>query len=189
MKDFIKFTLASTFGIIISGCIFLLLGIVTITSIITITDTDTTIKPNSILMLDFQGTLHERVQENPLLDIMEEDYQAHGLDDILCSIKKSKTQPIHSRYLSTSRPNGSILSLFGRNPQCSERLQGEREIRCCIWRPILPRNILLGKYSRQDYRQSARKHFMAWFSLPTHLLQRIAEENRYRNANFQGRNL
>ena len=112
MKDFIKFTLASTFGIIISGCIFLLLGIVTITSIITITDTDTTIKPNSILMLDFQGTLHERVQENPLWDIMEEDYQAHGLDDILCSIKKAKHNPyIRGIYLQAGPMEASLASL------------------------------------------------------------------------------
>ena len=67
MKEFIKYTLASFLGIILAGCVFLLLGIAVTIGIIASTYSETTVQPNSGLMLDLQGTLHERVQENPLL--------------------------------------------------------------------------------------------------------------------------
>ena len=89
MKEFIKYTLASFLGIILAGCFFLLLGTIATIGIIASTYSETTVQPNSVLKLDFQGSLHERVQENPLLELMGEDYQAHGLDDILHSIQSA----------------------------------------------------------------------------------------------------
>ena len=72
MKEFIKYTLASFLGIILAGCVFLLLCIAVTIGIIASTYSETTVQPNSVLKLDLQGTLHERVQENPLLELLGE---------------------------------------------------------------------------------------------------------------------
>ena len=42
------------------------------------------------MMLDLNGTLAERSQENPFDFLMGDDYNTYGLDDILSSIKKAK---------------------------------------------------------------------------------------------------
>ncbi len=56
MKEFIKYTLASFLGIILAGCVFLLLGIAATLGIIASTYSETTVQPNSVLKLDLQGT-------------------------------------------------------------------------------------------------------------------------------------
>lgn len=112
MKEFIKYTLASFLGIILAGCFFLLLGIIATIGIIASTNSETTVQPNSVLMLDFQGSLHERVQENPLLELMGEDYQAHGLDDILHSIQSAKNNHhIRGIYLQAGTMEIPLASL------------------------------------------------------------------------------
>ena len=112
MKEFIKYTLASFLGIILAGCFFLLLGTIATIGIIASTYSETTVQPNSVLKLDFQGSLHERVQENPLLELMGEDYQAHGLDDILHSIQSAKHNPhIRGIYLQAGTMEAPLASL------------------------------------------------------------------------------
>ena len=41
------------------------------------------VKDNSIFVLDFKGSLSERVQENPLQQLLGEEFEAYGLDDCL----------------------------------------------------------------------------------------------------------
>ena len=90
MKDFIKFTFASLVGVVLAGIIFTILGLVTMVGMVASSDTETTVKENSIFVLDLNGTLSERVQENPFQQLMGEDFNAYGLDDILTSIEKEK---------------------------------------------------------------------------------------------------
>ena len=90
MKDFIKFTFASVLGVVLAGIIFTILGIVTMVGMVASSDTETIVEDNSIFVLDFEGTLSERVQDNPFQAMMGEEYQAYGLDDILTSIQKAK---------------------------------------------------------------------------------------------------
>ena len=112
MKEFIKYTLASFLGIILAGCFFLLLGTMATIGLITSTYSETTVQPNSVLMLDLQGSLHERVQDNPLLELMREDYQAHGLDDILHSIQSAKhNHHIRGIYLQAGTMEAPLASL------------------------------------------------------------------------------
>lgn len=112
MKEFIKYTLASFLGIILAGCVFLLLGIAATIGIIASTYSETTVQPSSVLMLDLQGTLHERVQENPLLELLGEDYQAQGLDDILHSIRSAKhNSHIRGIYLQAGTMEAPLASL------------------------------------------------------------------------------
>ena len=93
MKDFLKFTLATMTGIILSGIVFFIIGMVTLFSIVLTSDTETTVKQNSVMMLDLNGTLVERIQENPidlLSQLFDNDTNIYGLDDILTSIQKAK---------------------------------------------------------------------------------------------------
>ena len=100
MKDFIKFTFASVLGVVLAGIIFTILGIVTMVGMVASSDTETVVKENSIFVLDLEGTLSERVKDNPLQTLMGEENQAYGLDDILASIQKAKdNEDIKGIYL------------------------------------------------------------------------------------------
>lgn len=112
MKDFIKFTFASTLGVVLAGIVFTILGIVTMVGMVASSDTETTVNENSIFVLDLNGTLSERVQKNPLQELMGENYQAYGLDDILTSIQKAKdNENIKGIYLQAGMMEASCASL------------------------------------------------------------------------------
>ena len=66
MKDFLKFTLATVTGIILSSIVLFIIGMVTLFGIVSTSDTETVVKKNSVMMLDLNGTLVERTQESPL---------------------------------------------------------------------------------------------------------------------------
>ena len=76
MKDFLKFTFASVIGVILAGGVFTILGIITLVGIVASSDTETVVKDNSIFVLDFKGSLSERVQENPLQQLLGEEFEA-----------------------------------------------------------------------------------------------------------------
>lgn len=112
MKDFIKFTFASLVGVVLAGIVFTVIGIVSLVGMVASSDTETTVKENSIFVLDLNGTLSERVQENPFQQLLGEDFHAYGLDDILASIKKAKeSDNIKGIYLQASTLNTSFASL------------------------------------------------------------------------------
>ena len=112
MKDFIKFTFASLVGVVLAGIVFTVLGIVTMVGMVASSDTETTVKENSVFFLDLNGTLSERVEENPFQELMGNDFQAYGLDDILTSIKKAKEhENIKGIYLQTAALSTSFASL------------------------------------------------------------------------------
>ena len=103
MKDFIKFTFASLIGVVLAGIVFTILGIVTMVGMVASSDTETVVKDNSILVIDFEGTLTERAEENPLMQIMNENSLNYGLDDVIASIKKAKdNENIKGIYLQPS---------------------------------------------------------------------------------------
>ncbi|MEL5895475.1 signal peptide peptidase SppA [Bacteroides sp. GD17] len=90
MKDFLKFTLATVTGIIVSSVILFFISILVFFSMVSSSESETQVRKNSIMMLDLNGTLAERSQENPFDFLMGDDYNTYGLDDILSSIKKAK---------------------------------------------------------------------------------------------------
>lgn len=112
MKDFFKFTFASMLGVVLAGIVFTILSIVSLVGMMASSDTETVVKENSIFVLDLEGTLSERVQDNPFQALMGEDYQAYGLDDILTSIQKAKdNEDIKGIYLQTAMLETSFASL------------------------------------------------------------------------------
>ena len=100
MKDFLKFTVATITGIVMTCVLFFLLGVITLFGAAASADTETTVKPNSVMMLDLQGTLAERSQEDPFGKLLGEEFSTYGLDDILASIRKAKeNEDIKGIYL------------------------------------------------------------------------------------------
>ena len=57
MKDFLKFTLATVTGLILTGIIFIFLGVISILSIASSAETETIVKKNSVMVLNLNGTL------------------------------------------------------------------------------------------------------------------------------------
>ena len=112
MKDFIKYTFASMLGVVLAGIVFTVLGIVSMVGMVASSDTETTVKENSVFVLDLNGALSERVKENPLQALMGEDYQMYGLDDILSSIRKAKeNENIKGIYLQAGMMEAGFASL------------------------------------------------------------------------------
>lgn len=112
MKDFLKFTLATVVGIILSGIVLFFMSILTIFSIASSAESETLVKENSIMMLDLNGVINERVVENPFNALMGEKASAYGLDDILSSIKKAKeNENIKGIYIQANMMNAGIASL------------------------------------------------------------------------------
>ena len=115
MKDFLKFTLATVTGIILSSIVLFIIGMVTLFGIVSTADTETIVKKNSVMMLDLDGVLVERTQESPLgilSQLFSDDSNTYGLDDILSSIKKAKeNENIKGIYLQASMLGTSYASL------------------------------------------------------------------------------
>ena len=115
MKDFLKFTLATVTGIILSSIVLFIIGMVTLFGIVSTADTETIVKKNSVMMLDLNGVLVERTQESPLgilSQLFSDDSNTYGLDDILSSIKKAKeNENIKGIYLQASILGTSYASL------------------------------------------------------------------------------
>lgn len=90
MKDFLKFTLATVTGIILSSVVLFFISILVFFGMVSSSEPETQVRKNSVMMLDLNGTLNERNQENPFDFLMGDEYNTYGLDDILASIKKAK---------------------------------------------------------------------------------------------------
>lgn len=112
MKEFLKFTFASVLGVILAGAVFTILGIITLVGLVASSDTETIVKDNSVFVLDFKGNLSERVQQNMFQQLLGEEFESYGLDDVLTSIKKAKeNDKIKGIYLQPSYLNASFASL------------------------------------------------------------------------------
>ena len=115
MKDFLKFTLATVTGIILSSIVLFIISMVTLFGIMSASDTETIVKKNSVMMLDLNGTLVERTQEDPLgilSQLFGDESNTYGLDDILSSIQKAKeNENIKGIYLQANSLGTSYASL------------------------------------------------------------------------------
>lgn len=112
MKDFLKFTLATVTGLVLTSIVMFIIGIVTVFGIVSSSDTETTVKKNSIMMLNLNGELAERSTDNPFSQWLGDDFSTYGLDDVLASIKKAKeNEDIKGIYIQASSLGASYASL------------------------------------------------------------------------------
>lgn len=112
MKDFIKFTFASMLGIVLAGIVFAIISIVSMVGMLASSDSEVTVKENSVLVLDLNGTLSERTTPNPIQELLGEGNSSYGLDEILSSIEKAKNnENIKGIYLQGETIGSSFASL------------------------------------------------------------------------------
>lgn len=112
MKDFLKFTLATITGIIVSGVVLFFVSILVFFSMVSSSESETQVRKNSIMMLDLNGALVERSQDNPFDFLLGEEYSTYGMDDILSSIKKAKeNEDIKGIYIQATSLGSGFASL------------------------------------------------------------------------------
>ena len=94
MKDFFKYTLATICGILILSIVAGILFVISLVGMVASGTATTQVKDNSVFVLQLNGTVQERAQEDDPLSMLlgEMDMAVMGLDDIVSSIKKAKEQ-------------------------------------------------------------------------------------------------
>ncbi|VBB46896.1 Signal peptide peptidase A [uncultured Paludibacter sp.] len=95
MKQFLKFTLATIVGIIITTFLGIILFMGFIGIVASSTDKVVKLKPNSVYRLELNGNLVERSQDNPFSGFFVTPFgrakeKSIGLDDVLANIEKAK---------------------------------------------------------------------------------------------------
>ena len=94
MKSFLKYTLATIVGVILSSFILFLLSFGLLGAMISATDKPVVVRPNSILLLKINQAIPDRGSKNPWdgFDPLTMSFSTKmGLDEILENIKKAKT--------------------------------------------------------------------------------------------------
>ena len=116
MKQFLKFTLATIVGIIITSIIGMLLMFGIIGAIASSSDKAVKVQPNSVYELELNGQLVERSQDDPFSEIFSTAFgqdaaKTIGLDDVLANIRKAKTnENIQGIYLKGGMLMGGYAS-------------------------------------------------------------------------------
>ena len=112
MKDFLKYTLATVTGLVLTGVVFFIFGIVALLGMTFSEPTATQVTPHSVMMLQLKGSLTERSQEDPLAFLLGDTYQGYGLNDVLAAIRKAKEHPdIEGIYIQAGYLNAGFASL------------------------------------------------------------------------------
>ena len=112
MKSFFKTMLACLAALLVAGFLFIFGLVSLIGSVASAGSGNEGIKENSVLMLELNGTLSERADENPLASLMSDDMKSYGLEDIIASIKEAKNNPdIKGIYLQAGVMDASLASL------------------------------------------------------------------------------
>ena len=91
MKQFFKYVLATIVGIFIVGVIITIMSVLSLVGMATMGSTTASVKDNSVLVIQLQGTIDERSEENPFAELLGSTaLEQQGLDDILAAIKNAK---------------------------------------------------------------------------------------------------
>ncbi len=93
MKQFFKYVLATMLGMFAFGLILGIFSIISLVSSLVFASGKTNIADNSVFVLKLDGTVEERVDENPLAQLFGDALgQQIGLDEILSAIQKAKQE-------------------------------------------------------------------------------------------------
>lgn len=125
MKDFLKFTLATITGIVLSTILLFFIGTILVFGIISSSDTEVILKDNSILQLKLSGDLEDRVlTDNSWQSFLGKEGIDYGLEDILHSIKRAKEEDkIKGIYIDA----GSLSTYYGSLWEIREALSDFKE--------------------------------------------------------------
>ena len=121
MKDFFKTTFACVLAMVIAGVVLIIAGTNIVAGILTSSNDKGVIERNSILFLDLDGVIEERVVENPFASIMDSELKTYGLDEIIAAIKEAKSnENIKGIYLQAGAVEGASSASL-------EEIRGELE--------------------------------------------------------------
>ena len=115
MKSFLKYTLATIVGVMIAGFLMFFVLIAIVSSIVSMSDSPVAVKDKTVLVLRFEEEIIERANKNPFSDLDLFGLQGAkqtGLDDILASIEKAKTDNnIEGIYLNPMVINAGLATV------------------------------------------------------------------------------
>ena len=101
MKDFLKYTLATVVGIILTSIIFTIISIVSVAGMVASEGAGASVPKNSVLRISLDTEVVERAGEGSPMDFLNQGEQATiGLDQALDAIKKAaKNDRVKGIYL------------------------------------------------------------------------------------------
>ena len=101
MKDFLKYTLATIVGIILTSIIITVISIISVAGMVASEGATSSVPKNSVLRIKLQGEITERAGEGSPMDFLNKGEEASiGLDQALDAIKKAaKNDRVKGIYL------------------------------------------------------------------------------------------
>ena len=90
MKDFLKYVLATVVGIVVLTVVVGIIGAVSIAGMVASSNSSTEVKDNSVFVLNLNGSLEERGEDNVMARLKGQTTPNVGLQDILSAISKAK---------------------------------------------------------------------------------------------------
>ena len=101
MKDFLKYTLATVVGIILTSIIFTVISIISVAGMVASEGAGASVPKNSVLRISLDTEVVERAGEGSPMDFLNQDEQGTiGLDQALDAIKKAaKNDRVKGIYL------------------------------------------------------------------------------------------
>ena len=91
MKEFVKYTLATLTGLVLAGVLFFIVSILALVGLMSYDSAAPVVRPQSVLHIALDGALKEDVTENPLGELLGEDYQELSLKSLLTAIRTAKS--------------------------------------------------------------------------------------------------
>ena len=110
MKQFFKYVCATVVGIFVVVAILSILSVLSLVGMASMGNSLTSVKDNSVLVVQLQGTINERSEDNPFADLMGSTaLKQQGLDDILAAIEHARTEPkVKGIYLEAGTFTGTM---------------------------------------------------------------------------------
>ena len=94
MKQFFKYVCATVVGIILVVVIITILSIMGLVGMASMGSVTANVKDNSVLVIQLEGSISERSEENPFGNLLgNAALTDQGLDDILKAIERAKSEP------------------------------------------------------------------------------------------------
>jgi len=96
MKSFLKYTLATIVGVLLSSLLLFFIFLAVVGTLISSGEKEVTIKPKSILRLQFDRPIPDRSSDNPFANFDFKTFRpttSIGMKDIIDDIQKAKTDP------------------------------------------------------------------------------------------------
>lgn len=113
MKQFLKYTLATVVGLLITFFFLSIVGVISLAGIAAADGAKPDVKDKSILHIKLSGALEERYKESPFSTLLGNDnIETHGLDNLLVAIRVAKSNSsISGIYIEAGTMTADAASL------------------------------------------------------------------------------